>query len=155
MIITVRSLFLSAIFITLLIAPTSVFASPVEIVQSYFAAIERADYEAAAKLFKFPNYSNPVEYENDVKTVSADLKDVVSDFGRATPISQANAVEGSFAGFGVSAGSPEHVEQYPPQDVLHFRVNFSNGGQGYISFLFNSNELIMVFYSIPEDKVNL
>jgi len=152
---TLKALLLSAVFITLLTAPTRVFASPVEIVKSYFSAIEQADYEAAAKLFKFPKYPSPVEYENDVRTVSADLKDMVSDFGGATPLNQANTVEGSFAGFGVSAGSPEHVEQYPPQNILHFRVQFSKAGQGYISFLFHNNELIMVFYSVPEDKVNL
>jgi hypothetical protein len=139
----------------LLAVPAFSFLSPVETIQSYFSSVSNGDYIAAAKLFKYPKYSSDAEYNNDIQTVSNDLKDLVSDFGIAESLNQTNAVDGSYAGFGVSAGSPEHVEKYPPQNVVHMQVTFSKIGRGYISFLFNNadgdDELIMVFYSIPRD----
>jgi len=140
-----------------LFSPTGVIASPVETIQFYFVAVNSGDYVSAAKLFKYPDYSTDKEYDDDVQLVSADLKDLVADFGTVELLSQTNAVDGSYAGFGVSAGTAEHVEKNPPQNVVHLQVQFSKIGRGYISFLFNSSggtdNLMMVFYSVPEDKV--
>jgi hypothetical protein len=146
-----------ALLACLLSASTYATASPVETVQSYFLAVNNGDYVAAAKLFKYPNYGTDKEYDDDVQAVSGDLEDLVADFGTVELLNQTNAVDGSYAGFGISAGTTEHVENNPPENVVHLRVRFSKIGLGYISFLFNStsgtDDFMMVFYSVPKDKI--
>lgn len=152
----IRAAFLFCAFILPLLTPAYVFASPVETIQSYFYSINKGDYVASAKLFKYPDYATKQEYDDDVQTVSGDLKDLVADFGTVEILNQANAIEGDYSGHGVSAGDAEHLEKYPPQNMVHLQVTFSKVGRGYISFWFNSSEgvdhLVMVLYSTPKNK---
>lgn len=137
------------LLLILLLKPSYALASTVEIIRRYFSAISAGEFISAAKLFKYPHYSSDDEYRNDIQAVSSDLNDFVSGFGIAKPLSQENAVDGAYVGFGVSAGTPNHVEMYSPQNVIHLQATFSKIGRGYFSFLFNKTdgkeELIMIF----------
>ena len=140
-----------------LFSPTGAFASSVETIESYFTAINQGNYDAAAKLFKYLDYDTGEEYVDKVQEVAGDLRDLAADFGTVEILNQANAIEGSYTGHGVSAGPAEYLEKYPPQHFVHLQVTFSKIGRGYISFWFNStggvDNLVMVFYSVPKDQV--